>query len=67
MSLQMIFSGSEIAQSKGPKDRMLILIRILSLSSSYSSERGIFAFLLATGIGKVSVVIGAGNLSCPAC
>ncbi|RDY14785.1 hypothetical protein CR513_00085, partial [Mucuna pruriens] len=26
---------------------------------SYSSERGIFAFLLATRIGKVSVVIGA--------
>jgi hypothetical protein len=47
----MIFSGSEIPQSKGPKDRMLILIRILSLSSSYSSERGIFAFLLAKGGG----------------
>ncbi|KAI5409133.1 hypothetical protein KIW84_054801 [Lathyrus oleraceus] len=28
---------------------------------SYSSERGIFAFLLATRIGKVSVVIGAGE------
>ncbi|KAK7298192.1 hypothetical protein VNO77_46827 [Canavalia gladiata] len=31
------------------------------LGHSYSSERGIFAFLLATRIGKVSVVIGAGN------
>lgn len=70
MSLQMIFSGSEIAQSDGSE-----VPKVLRHSESYRQafpvpirrERGIFAFLLATGIGKVSVVIGAGNLSCPAC
>ncbi|GMY13547.1 hypothetical protein FCV25MIE_08786 [Fagus crenata] len=38
-ALTMIFSGSDIPQSKGPKDRMLILIRILSLSSSSALTR----------------------------